>query len=175
MQKSPEYEYEYYSVFKKHQLIWFSNIFGPNYSNVFDYPIICSPLMYTDSNIKLIGYAFNAATPQPLLIINEHNFPGSKMKSAGPSSSLTWTTRGRLSSRRSSTLSRSPPSPPLFLLFNQSELEGGLGDLGRPGRLDWWNRRWDLQLPLREAHCSRTDRGEIITELSTTKKWYSII
>ena len=105
----------------------------------------------------------------------EHNFPGSKMKSAGPSSSLTWTTRGRLSSRRSSTLSRSPPSPPLFLLFNQSELEGGLGDLGRPGRLDWWNRRWDLQLPLWEAHCSRTDRGEIITELSTTKKWYSII
>ena len=116
--------------------------------------------------------SFNAATPQPLLIINEHNFPGSKMKSAGPSSSLTWTIRGRLFSRRSSTLSRSPPSPPLLFLFNQSELEGGLGDLGRPGRLDWWNRRWDLQLPLWEAHCSRTDRGEIITELSTTKKWY---
>ena len=39
-----EYEYEYYSVFEKHRIIRFSNIFGPNYSNMFEYRIIRSPL-----------------------------------------------------------------------------------------------------------------------------------
>ena len=39
-----EYEYEYYSVFEKHRIIRFLNIFGPNYSNIFEYRIIRSPL-----------------------------------------------------------------------------------------------------------------------------------
>ena len=43
-----EYEYEYHSVFEKHQIIRYSNIFGPNYSNIFEYRIIRSPLVRTD-------------------------------------------------------------------------------------------------------------------------------
>ena len=35
--KMAEYEYEYYSVFEKHRIIRFSNIFGLNYSNIFEY------------------------------------------------------------------------------------------------------------------------------------------
>ena len=40
----PEYDYEYYSIFEKHRIIRFSNIFGLNYSNIFEYRIIRSPL-----------------------------------------------------------------------------------------------------------------------------------
>ena len=40
-----EYEYEYYSVFEKHRIIRYSNIFVPNYSNTFEYRIIRSPLV----------------------------------------------------------------------------------------------------------------------------------
>jgi len=39
-------EYEYYSVFEKHRIIWFSNIFGQNYSNIFKYRIIRLPLAW---------------------------------------------------------------------------------------------------------------------------------
>ena len=35
-----KYEYEYYSVFEKHRIIRFSNIFGPNYSNIFEYACV---------------------------------------------------------------------------------------------------------------------------------------
>ena len=41
---STEDEYEYYSVFEKHRLIWYLNIFGLNYLNIFKYRIIRSPL-----------------------------------------------------------------------------------------------------------------------------------
>ena len=54
MKISPEYEYEYYSVFKKHRIIRFSNIFGSNYSNIFEYQIIRSPLFYADLSASML-------------------------------------------------------------------------------------------------------------------------
>ena len=50
MKITPEYEYEYYSVFEKHRIIRFSNIFGLNYSNIFEYRIIRSPLFEIHDN-----------------------------------------------------------------------------------------------------------------------------
>ena len=37
-------QYEYYSFFERHRIIWFLNTFGLNYLNIFEYRIISSPL-----------------------------------------------------------------------------------------------------------------------------------